>query len=75
MWQPILDYFDAFFIGIADTLTRGIRGFFNQNVVYTASNINEDIPEEIDVSSQRHRQIADTMRAVRNLLRIDEGLS
>jgi type I restriction enzyme M protein len=75
LWQPVLDYFDALFIGVADTLTDSMREFFNQNVVYSATSTDEERQEEIEASTQRQKQIESTLRTARDLLQTDEGLS
>jgi hypothetical protein len=73
-WQPFIEYFDAFIIGIGDDISEDLYRLFDNNIAYRTSQDDEDVSEEIETSSQRQKQIAATMRAVRNLLRTDEGL-
>jgi type I restriction enzyme M protein len=77
MWQPLLDYFDTFYIGIADSISEGVLQFFNNNLVYPASRIVDPAPQEQTTlsSSLTQQQVSNTIKNVRALLRTDEGLS
>ena len=64
-WQPLLEYFDALIIGVADNLTEDVLGFFRHHLVYplqTKKNV-------------YNKQLFNTIRSVRDLLRKDAGLA
>jgi type I restriction enzyme M protein len=62
IWKPLLEYFDAPIIGIADTVTDEVLDFFHQNLVYPSQGKREEVYKA-------------NIKGVRTLLRKDAGLT
>ena len=75
-WQPVLDYFDAFYIGIASSVSDEVFRFFNNHLVYPLRAFNNEIQDEQDTTSSttKSKQSVNLIKRVRNLLHNDVGL-
>ena len=75
-WQPVLDYFDTFYIGIVASVSDEVLRFFNTHLVYPTGESPEAMLNEQGSSTILTRQkLVTLMESVRDLLETDTGLS